>query len=437
MHRASLMEAIYRTPDNVPYLELVVLYYLVSGAEHNEDQKERTMLVEHQEREMPEATSTGGAIVPNAAGAVEVIAPSTPLLRPGVPQRTLADLLAEVILRGKSPQTRRAYRADLQDFLVFLKQDITLPADPEVLRASPALIARVEPALQRLQHTTEADINAYMQHLGQALKPATISRRLTPLRLLFGRLHRYHLIAINPLDDVKAPKVSARSNTIYLSRHEARRLEEECHGQTLRDQRDLALIVVMLSTGLRSTEITRIDIEHLSIRDGHRVVQITGKGNQTALIKLKPRAWDVLERYLQMLQSEGVSRGALFRRLRHCAADPNLLNAPRRYTIHGRLTYDGLKYILQTRFTAAGLHLKLQAASSTVAGRKLTTADRARQTNVTPHGLRHSFVTLALKGGASLTKVQEAARHADPKTTMRYAHDQNSLDDNAVDYVNW
>jgi hypothetical protein len=46
-------------------------------------------------------------------------------------------------------------------------------------------------------------------------------------------------------------------------------------------------------------------------------------------------------------------------------------------------------------------------------------------------------VTLALKGGAPLTKVQAAARHASPQTTMRYAHEQDELDDNAVDYVTW
>ena len=385
---------------------------------------------------MTEATSAALAIVPGTAAEVEIVAPNTRTVRPAIPRRTLADLLAEVILRGKSPQTRRAYRNDLQDFLVYLKQDLTLPTDTDALRTSLELIP-VSKALQALQQVTEADINAYIYHLGHVLKPATVSRRLTPLRLLFSRLLRYHLIAINPMEDVKAPKVSRRSNTIYLSRHEARRLEEECEGPTLRDLRDHALIVLMLSTGLRSTEVTRIDIEHLDTRDGHRVVHITGKGNQAALLKLKPRTWDLLQRYAAALAAEGTSSGPLFRRLRHCAIDQEQPAAPRRYTIHGRLTYDGLKYILQTRFTAAGLHLKLEVSSTAQSGKKPTTAAQARRTKVTPHGLRHSFVTLALKGGASLTKVQEAARHADPKTTMRYAHDQNSLDDNAVDYVNW
>ncbi|HUP15612.1 MAG TPA: tyrosine-type recombinase/integrase [Acidimicrobiia bacterium] len=39
---------------------------------------------------------------------------------------------------------------------------------------------------------------------------------------------------------------------------------------------------------------------------------------------------------------------------------------------------------------------------------------------VTPHTLRHAFITAALDAGAPLRDVQEAASHADPRTTMRY-----------------
>ncbi|HEY0607049.1 MAG TPA: hypothetical protein VGD58_29290 [Herpetosiphonaceae bacterium] len=76
----------------------------------------------------------------------------------------------------------------------------------------------------------------------------------------------------------------------------------------------------------------------------------------------------------------------------------------RSYSMHGTLSYVGLKYILRERF-AAGLSAMLS-----------------------PHSLRHSFITLALRGGASLAMVQ---------MTMCYAHDMNDLDQNAVDYVNW
>lgn len=55
--------------------------------------------------------------------------------------------------------------------------------------------------------------------------------------------------------------------------------------------------------------------------------------------------------------------------------------------------------------------------------------------NITPHSTRHTFITLALDGGAPLHKVQVAAGHADPRTTERYWRTRENLDDNAVDYI--
>ena len=52
-----------------------------------------------------------------------------------------------------------------------------------------------------------------------------------------------------------------------------------------------------------------------------------------------------------------------------------------------------------------------------------------------PHGLRATFITLALEGGASLHQAQYAAGQADPRTTERYHRRKLNLDDNAADYV--
>ncbi len=344
----------------------------------------------------------------------------SPSTLPAAPApRTLADLLAEVILRGRSPQTRRAYRSDLDDFLVWLLGwAVTLPADPEALRSSPTVAQAVNVAMTRLAQVTEGDINAYVQHLAQArpdgtvgLKPATINRRLTPLRLLFQRLHRYHLVAVNPMEFVKGRKLSNRSSTLYLSRVEARALEDACMGPTLRDRRDRALIVFMLVTGVRSSEALGLTVADLGTVDGHAVAWITGKGGARERVKVAPRARRMLQAYLDAAH---ITEGAVFRRLRPLGGDRQTPHAPRRYAVHEPLSYVGLKYILRERFAAA--HLE-QALS--------------------PHSLRHSFITLALRGGASLPMVQTAARHANPQTTMRYAHDMDDLDQNAVDYVNW
>jgi integrase len=51
---------------------------------------------------------------------------------------------------------------------------------------------------------------------------------------------------------------------------------------------------------------------------------------------------------------------------------------------------------------------------------------------VSPHTLRHAFITAALDAGVPLRDVQEAASHADPRTTMRHDRARTSLDRHAT-----
>lgn len=334
--------------------------------------------------------------------------------------RTLADLIAEVILRGKSPRTRAAYRSDLQDFLVWLLgRSVELPTDPTRLQGDPVLADHVNAALAALQQVAEGDVQSYLRHLipgsAEGLKPATVNRRLTPLRLLFSRLQRYHLIAVNPMEFVKGHRLGNMSTTLWLSKVEARALEETCGGGSLRDLRDRALVMLMLSTGIRSSEALGLEVTDLQMLEGHHVAWLTGKGGARERVKVPPRVRHAIDAYLA---AGGISAGPIFRRLiPRAAGTPRPSGYPpvgRVYSAGAGLTYVGLKSILRARFKAAGLDKR-----------------------VSPHSLRHSFVTLALRGGASLPKVQAAARHASPQTTIRYAHGLDDLDDNAVDYVKW
>ena len=63
--------------------------------------------------------------------------------------------------------------------------------------------------------------------------------------------------------------------------------------------------------------------------------------------------------------------------------------------------------------------------------RKVARSARIIKT-VTPHTLRHAFITAPLDAGVPLRDVQEAASHADPRTTMRYDRARGSLDRHAT-----
>lgn len=78
--------------------------------------------------------------------------------------------------------------------------------------------------------------------------------------------------------------------------------------------------------------------------------------------------------------------------------------------------------------TRAGSRINRPAAARIVA--RLTQAIGCSK-HITPYSLRHSAITAALNAGVSLRDVQEFARHADPRTTVRYDRARHSLDRHA------
>jgi LuxR family transcriptional regulator, maltose regulon positive regulatory protein len=136
-----------------------------------------------------------------------------------------------------------------------------------------------------------------------------------------------------------------------------------------------ALISLLALNGLRVSEATGADIEHLGLERGHRTLTITRKGGKVVTIPLAPRT----ARAIDLAVGER-TEGPVF-----LAADG------RRLDRHG-----------------AGRIVR-RIARRTGIGK-----------SVTPHTLRNAFITAALDAGVPLRDVQEAASHADPRTTMRY-----------------
>jgi integrase/recombinase XerD len=342
--------------------------------------------------------------------------------------RRLAALVAEVVGRSQAPNTRRAYASDLSDFFQYLlgpQIAFQIPIADSVEAHAAALHPYESALLSRLCLLSEGDINAYIAAMSPAPNKAgraaaTIARRLTPLRLLFARLRRHQFIALDPTADVRGPRRGERSTTVYLSREEVRRLEAACAGPSLRDLRDLALIRLMVRSGLRAREVCNLDLDDIRPLAGHTVAWVRGKGGVPERVKVAPAALSAIQAYLD---TAGIVEGAVFRRVTYVGRpvrEHRLLPA--------RLSYAGLKHALLVRCTAAGL-----CAPST----PRTSGGVAPRPGISPHSLRHTFITLALKGGASIAQAQAAARHRSPETTIRYAHDLDDLDDNAVDYVHY
>ena len=319
----------------------------------------------------------------------------------GPPTPLLGDLLAEVITHQPALRSQIKARGELQCYLRWLcdAPALGLPHDPLTLRGQ-ADPLDVPHALDRLRAVSEGDITAYLRTLGRGhrnLAHSSINGRLTVLRCLYRRLIRHGLVDTSPLADIRSHPLPQTSRTAWMSAAQARALIDSCQGTAPKDVRDRAIVTLMLYTGLRGTEARLLRAEDLEEAGGHRIARVTGKGEQRERVKIVAVAGAALDAWLTL---SGITTGIIFRSLhRHKGQDI-------------ALSEHGFRSIITTRIARAGL-----------------------PANLVPHSLRHTFITLAIAGGASLPLVQYAARHRNPQTTMRYAHGLDGLDHNAVDYI--
>jgi integrase/recombinase XerD len=232
--------------------------------------------------------------------------------------------------------------------------------------------------------STRAHVDTYARQLeaaGAAL--STVARTLSSLSSFYAYLVYEDVIARNPVAKVRRPAVdSDTSQTTGLDKDEAQALLVTARRDS---PRACALVSLLLYDGLRVGEAIRADVADLGTERGHRVLTVVRKGSRRARVTLPPPVVAALDAYL-----DGRTDGPLFA------------------TSTGRRLDEAYIWRLVRRLAKdAGI----------------TSAHR-----ICPHSLRHSFVTLSLDSGASLRDVQDAAGHADPRTTRRYDRARHSLD---------
>jgi site-specific recombinase XerD len=217
----------------------------------------------------------------------------------------------------------------------------------------------------------------------RGLARATIGRRLSTVTSFYRMCVLDGLLGHSPAEHLRRPKIDTESTTLGLDRMELSAFVAQgaAGGPT-----DHALACLLGLLGLRVGEACSINIEDLSAERGHRTVTIVGKGSKRAVIPLPPRVGRAIDAAAGERQS-----------------GPVLL-------------------------THVGNRMNRHAATRIV--RRLAKAAGITK-HISPHSLRHSFITAALDAGVPLRDVQIAARHADPRTTTRYDRARDNLDRHA------
>lgn len=216
----------------------------------------------------------------------------------------------------------------------------------------------------------------------EGVSTSTASRRLSALRGYYQYGLEEGYIESNPIMGIRRAKTGTHSMPTGVSSDELTRLIEAARNDSIQS---LALILLLSKNGLRISEALGVNFEDLGTERGLNVLKVIRKGGKEATIPLNPITAGVIAQ----LRGER-KEGPMFE-------------------------------------NSAGNRMNRQGAWRLV--RKLAKKGAPEKADsLHPHDFRHAFVTMSLDAGASLRDVQDAAAHADPKTTRMYDTARNNLD---------
>jgi integrase/recombinase XerC len=269
--------------------------------------------------------------------------------------------------RGQSPHTVKAYGRDLAAFTAFCDRHY----------AGAWTWASVDRVGLR-------GFLGELQRRGLAKRSA--ARALSAVRSLYRFLQENHGVATNIARAARVPKLDKRLPT-YMDREQTQALFDWAEARAETDEfgatRDLAMLELFYSTGIRLSELSGMNLEDLDLLSDQ--AKVRGKGRKERLLPMGSRAVLALRRYLNLrdvlVGRSGGDRRAVF------------LNRRGR-----RLAPRGVQRAVHAMFDAVG-------------------AD-----NLRVHSLRHTFATHMLDAGADLRAVQELLGHASLSTTQIYTH---------------
>lgn len=229
-----------------------------------------------------------------------------------------------------------------------------------------------------------ADIISYVDELTKkGYKPKSIAYYTVSVRRFFGWLNsrgKYPNIA----SGVKGPrKMKQEFVKMHLSADERRELLREAEK---RGERDYAIVNLMLRNGLRTIEVSRLDVGDISVRRGVRVMKVWRKGSisKDSMVVLTDGAYGPIRAYLD-------TRG------------PTLDGSPLFVTAGDgqtgtRMSPRRIQQIVRCCLDAIGL-----------TGREYS-----------PHSLRHTTAVAILEGGGDIFDVQTVLGHSSPEVSQIY-----------------
>jgi integrase/recombinase XerC len=269
--------------------------------------------------------------------------------------------------KGQSPHTVKAYGRDLEAFTGFCDRHYG--------------------GRWKWSTVDRLGMRGFLGELQRrGLSKRSAARSLSAVRTFYRYLQVHHGVANAAARAAKVPKIDKRLPT-YLDREHTERLFAWAEGRSGGDEfaptRDLAMLELFYSTGMRLSELSGMNLDDMDLLSDQ--AKVRGKGRKERLVPLGSRAVLALRRYLN-LREELVSR---------VGGDRLAVFVTRRGK---RMAPRAVQRSVHAMFDAVG-------------------GDGLRV-----HSLRHTFATHMLDAGADLRAVQELLGHASLSTTQIYTH---------------
>ncbi|KYD08245.1 tyrosine recombinase XerC [Heyndrickxia sporothermodurans] len=263
--------------------------------------------------------------------------------------------------RNYSEYTVKFYRQDIENFFMFM----------------------AEQGISKLEDVEYFDARLYLTKLYEKEYSRTsLARKISSLRSFFKFLMREKTVKENPFTLISQSKKHLKIPKFFYE-EEMEKLFEVCQGNSTLDFRNLSLLEVLYSTGIRVSECANIKLSDIDF--DFETIHVKGKGRKERIVLFGTFASEALNNYIKN------ARPLLMNKTDHEYLFVNFRGTP--------LTTRGIRHILNNLISKAALTGKMH-----------------------PHMLRHTFATHLLNNGADLRTVQELLGHENLSSTQIYTH---------------
>ena len=256
-----------------------------------------------------------------------------------------------------SDNTIRAYRIDLEQLIDYLGEDMMI------------------------KDLNKYDLHEYISTISKSITSKSLSRKIATIKSLFKFMVSENILENNISKSIRAPKISKKLPN-HLTIDEMNLFFNKSLDMIEMSLRDLSIIDLLYSTGIRVSECASILISNINFKNNS--IKILGKGKKERIVLFGDKTKENLMRYIN---EENIKvDGYLF--------------------ISGNKKSKNNYITTRTIYNIVKKYIKFISSNEKLG----------------PHSLRHSFATHLLQTGSDLMAIKDLLGHSSLSSTQIYTH---------------